>query len=265
MKRVIFVLFIFSLVNCSNDESLNPINNEVVIDNYYFRYMQYPQGVLNNSQLDNLVNIIYDEQNRIIKRVGGLLYISPTSGFDYTFSKEIFDSISQNSNRILIERKTTSLNYQIAKFKRTLFLNQQGKITSKIVETTFPTTQDTIDYQYNSIGKIMKTTSRNQFNPRESVFYYNSNGNLDSIVSLEYNRNQLSKKTLEVFSNYDNSINLVKNLNIFEETFYRSLTENNYSEYEKKVFNSNNDLVSEEKKTWNFIYDDNGTILFDVF
>ena len=116
------------------------------------------------------------------------------------------------------------------------------------------------------MGKIIKTASRDIKHFKESFFHYNLNQNLDSVVSNEYYNNLLIKKTLEIFRAYDNNTNPVKNLYIFEETFNRSLNENNYSEYEKSVYDYRytEDLIHHEKLDWNFKYDGTNIIRFDI-
>ena len=127
MKRITLVLIAFILVHCSNDDTTSICNNSC-IDNYYQKYMHYPPMFLEFSSKENkLVNIQYDTQNRIVRRVGGLAPINASSGFIYTFSNKTYDSISYNRNRILIERKTSSSDYY-SEFKRTFFLNNEGRI-----------------------------------------------------------------------------------------------------------------------------------------
>ena len=76
----------------------------------------------------------------------------------------------------------------------------------------------------------------------------------------------LRTKTIETFEEYDHAENPLKKLIIFKETFYRSLSENNFSSYKKKVFNAyNNSLMEQEERNWDFIYDENGNIQYNLF
>lgn len=268
LPRIVFALIFtpifFMLIGCSDDDITSSVEQDILIDKYYFGYMHYPNlNVLNQGRFF-LVDIDYDKQNRILRRNGGLIQMSSSSGYDYIFSKEIYDSVSYNSNSISVERKVSSSSFEIPKFKRSLFLNSERKVAYKVIETTSPISKDTLTYQYNAIGKIVKSFTSNPLNQEESFFYYNSKHNLDSITTLYYFGAQLEKKVLEVFRKYDSSINPLKNLYQFEETFYRSLSENNYSEYEKRVYDFNNKVISIEQHTWDFIYDENGVIRFDI-
>lgn len=72
-----------------------------------------------------------------------------------------------------------------------------------------------------------------------SFYYYNSHNNLDSIITSNYYRSLPDLDSIitsncikiETFSDYDNAFNPLKHLFLFKETFYRTLSVNNYREY----------------------------------
>ena len=84
------------------------------------------------------------------------------------------------------------------------------------------------------------------------------------------------EKETQVFSNYDLAQNPFRKLQIFKETFNRSLSKNNFREYRKisgsyhypnnnynqtPIFYPSND----ESQNWNLIYDDNGEWIYNQF
>lgn len=72
-------------------------------------------------------------------------------------------------------------------------------------------------------------------------------------------------KTVEIFSEYDNAENPLKNLVIFEETFFRALSKKNFKRYDKKEYNAVNELIGASFTTWTLLYDSNGKVKFDQF
>ncbi|WP_396212528.1 hypothetical protein [Flavobacterium sp.] len=265
MKKILFIILIASVFGCSNDDS-NTTNSNDLIQNYYYNYMLYPGRILQNNSSDNKVKFEYDSNNSIKKRIGGMTPLDQSTGYDYTFVETIFDQLTYLPNQIFIEKKTTSNIVTVLKFERKLFLDSQNRILKKAVyrENAFPE-RDTTYYTYNSNG-ILKESSKTINNEFEnSIYYFNQSNNIDSIVTKKFLNSNLILKTVEIFSEYDNAENPLKNLLIFEETFYRALSKNNFKRYDKREYNPANELTGTSFRTWNFIYDSNGKVKFDQF
>ncbi|OYX26246.1 MAG: hypothetical protein B7Z06_05990, partial [Flavobacteriales bacterium 32-35-8] len=110
----------------------------------------------------------------------------------------------------------------------------------------------------------------------EDALYYYSNNNLDSIVTIRQNYKEQTgiyaptRKSVEIFGNYDNESNPTKNLFMFDETFKRSLSKNNYASYRNSVYTYSIDGVlnsvpsSESGKTWTYAYDEEGNIILGL-
>lgn len=262
------IAFVIFMSSCSNEDS---ISNEAVTEfspqSYHFVNMDYPINMAISISLDNLVKIEYDENNKIIKRVGGKYYLAAGSGAGSVFTNEIYDELIYSNNLIQINRKTSSTNYFIHDFERKFLLDNQNRVIKKITyqESIYPY-NDTINYFYNNLGQISETFKGDidLFNEK-AKFYYNGNGNLDSIVATKHYQNEpFSSKTKEVFSNFDNTPNPLKKLVIFEETFNRALSKNNYSKYEKLTYDSNNNLINSEFRNWTLHYDGSGNVNFNL-
>ncbi|MEY8759682.1 hypothetical protein [Chryseobacterium tongliaoense] len=61
----------------------------------------------------------------------------------------------------------------------------------------------------------------------------------------------------EVFKGYDNYKNPTKKLRIFDELFNRSLSENNYSSYEKNEYDNSGHSISFVERKWTLYYKNN--------
>lgn len=275
MKKIKILAFIalYVLSSCSSEEnsSNESLPNEPTIEfspqSYFFKYMNYPVGMALNLNLDNLVKINYNSENKIIKRIGGILYLSANSGVTTMFTDEIYDEVNNLNNEIQIIRKTSSTNYSIYSFERKLILDNQNRIIKKIIyQQNGNPINDTINYSYNNLGLIGQSIKGNinQFN-QISKYYYNQNQNLDSIVTKkQYQNDPYYSKEKEIFSNYDNTINPLKKLIIFEETFNRALSKNNFKRYDKITYDSNNNITWSEYSNYNLQYDNSGNVRFEL-
>lgn len=266
MKIYGFLILIL-FISCSKDDVKLNENVDYFPESYHFKNMNYPLNMILNPSLDNLVKINYDFNNKIINRVGGIFYLGAGSGAGSIFTNEIYDEVLYSDNLIQINRKTSSTNYFIHDFERKLILNNQNKIIKKITyqEGIYPY-NDTIAYFYNGSGQISETFKGdlNLFNEK-AKFYYNQNGNLDSIVLKKHYQNEpYYSKEKQVFSNFDNAPNPLKKLVIFEETFTRALSKNNYSKYEKFTYDGSNNLLNSEFRNWILQYDNSGNVNFNL-
>ena len=260
MRKLLFLIFIISIFSCSKDEIENTsVLPKPLIENFSYFFMLGPSAVL-HSTTSNLVTLEYDSNNLLLARNGGYSNLSPSSGFNYFFDNEVQFTFTYLDEEIIIERNpshTSPLN------KKTTFLLEDDKIVQKIVEN--PNTIMTF-YEYNSIEKISNSiTTINTWNYMESHYYYSTMKNLDSVITRTYQSNVPIKKVVEVFSEYDNVQNPLKNMMFFEDTFYRSLSENNYSKYEYFIYNTYYDdesLAGQGYKNWSLVYDESGNINF---
>lgn len=262
MKKnlTIVLLIVTSIISCNKKEPID-YPKEDLINSYYINYMNYSDNFIVSPSLRPIVNLEYNSQNQIAKRKGGFLEINHATGYNKMFSDEIFDDLSYSSNKILIEKKTSSTEYQIPIFKRLISLNNDGKIIQEITETE--NNKKTVDYQYNTAGRLFSSKFKNEYSTNETFFYYNAQKNIDSIVAKSYSNQLYIGKTVEIFKDYDDRSNPVKHLFIFEEIFNRSLSLNNYATYIKLLFDKDNALQSAYETKWTFTYDENRSIRFD--
>jgi hypothetical protein len=249
-----------ALFGCQEDDSIAPeeISTTISYDTSYM--FGYPTGY----SYDGSRVVVHSVNGQIMKRVGGF---RPVDGGSYLFGTEYYDAISYSGNRILVEKGKLS-NYPSDPVDKTAFLvDAQGRITHKIDvrEPGYESPRDTLKYQYDSQGLLIGT-QRKIFSElyENAVYYYNARKNLDSIVWREiYQGNQLQKTIVEKFSNYDSAPNPLRKLFIFDETFLRSLSVNNFMKYERWVIqNANSNQTYYDQRVWNIPHDANGNIIF---
>ncbi|WP_128414252.1 hypothetical protein [Chryseobacterium sp. Leaf394] len=257
------VLCLIFAISCqTNDpEEVQLLNNAPNFEAYQLRYMHYPSNILPGSTGEK-VTIQYDNQNRPIKREGGLLALPASTGFGYTFSNNYYEEVVYGNNEISLTVKL-SLPYSTDQLK-TIYKTQNGKIVKKI--NIDPYVNDTIEYFYNN-EKVVQSFKKKKVPVSDTKYYYNSAGNIDSIVSRPYVFNAVSQtwqvdfsgkiRTVQLFKDYDNSPNPTKKLMLFEEIFNRSLSQNNYRFYESKSYDVFGNLYDFSTRSWTFNYVNN--------
>jgi hypothetical protein len=275
--KILSLVAILFFVSCSKEESPKETKIESDIQAYNFLYMHYDGSIyfssVPGSVIDNNGNIKlnYDSNGKVIKRIGGLtpLPSSISGGVEsYAFSNGVTDDLIYTNNEIKITRNFPNCNGCSVETKITL--DNQSRIIKKIIYKPYPEIpNDTVFYTYNNLGLIdetLKLKGRISRIREKAKFYYNQKQNLDSIVTKKYydDKPEYSKQ-VEIFSKYDNAPNPLKKLILFEDTFFRAISKNNYTNYEKNIYSFDNQLSSKETRNWNFKYDDLGNIKFELY
>lgn len=266
MKRIVSILISLMVILVSCDD--NPVVISPKLSSYYYAYMQYPLSAKDNPDTDNLVKLDYNG-DKVIKRTGGLLAISPTTGFDYMYSELLYDNIIHSENQIIIRHYIQGDDSATLLDESIIEMDSQYRIAKKSIFDTYSNRTDTIFYSYNSDGILIQSIQKRPFSStfisESSLYYYNENSNLDSVVTNRTIENEFVGKTREIFSHYDGSSNPLKKLGIFEEIFYRSISVNNYSLYQMYEYDEENNRIKEEERSWSFSYDKAGNIEFDEY
>lgn len=253
-----------TILNCRNSADQENITDEdlYVID--------YSPNYMNYGNIDPILgdNIKIEYQNaRISKRIGDVIY-NQNMPYGNTILN-IYDEVTYSLNEININKKS-SPGILIPSYQKKILLSD-NKISQIIIKTNKDNIiiDDTLKFNYNG-SNISNLITYNKGIKSKSWFYFNSSGNLDSIVTkygninfisltnYSYNFNETTKKRkVEVFLNYDNYANPLKNLIIFDETFTRALSKNNYKSYRENNYNESNVQISNAGKNWTLIYENN--------
>ncbi len=283
-KRVfnnMLILLLLFLFGCKSDEIKT---DEIKAESYLMKYMNYPSKVYpswssldpnyinwNSDYMSNDTISIYYDKNKITKRIGFFLLMNPNTGFFSTFTRDIYDTLIYINNQLTILTKSKSKFITgVSAYKKVIYYENE-RISKTVQSYQYTDKQDiTVYYTYTN-SLLTKKIGYNGTNLYfQSDFYYNTNDNLDSIISRvsEYNSNSgnfeidFSSKNRfkEVFENYDNSKNQLKSFIVFDETFNRSLSANNYGKYNYYCFD-NGIIYNEWHYTYNLKYK-NGVVDF---
>ncbi len=271
--KIIKLLSIFGILAALGCESDSNVSTPPAITSYKFQYMNFPNATYSvtseGEPLDKL-DVIYSN-GKIIKLIGGISEMDPASGFSYIFRKHLFKKISYSGNTVTITDQLDSNTFTVYENKKTIEMDAQHKILSKINHSNFDSfANDTLTYFYQN-NLLTRIEYHNRRLQKKSLFYYNAAKNLDSIVTSiptiwghPWTFDPTNKtRTVAKFENYDTATNPLKRFGIFEETFYRSLSKNNYRKYTATDYDSNGEEMGFDTKEWTFIYQD-GQINFEL-
>ena len=251
MKKHLSAFFLILIVGC--DDEIDLTVDLPKVDKYSIRSMLYPMGVFPDT---NKVRLLYDKENKISRRIGNLIPTNPFTGFSYRFYEDIADTIIYYKDSIVITKQLlSSVDFtQIHEYKRKLVLENDLIIKEIYFRDYYNENDyDTLLYSYNGQGQIDEITQIRSYSSRENrKFKYDDNGNLSLVTSERYKRGDIIYRDTLWFLDYDTSPNLTKNLNIFQECFYRSLSTNNFGKYIYKRYSvSDSSLVSTQERNWN--------------
>jgi hypothetical protein len=268
MRIYLFILVaVFCFTSCK--KSALPIQESFIrIDSINRGYLlgedNMQAGVNYNLQPDFFL-FRYDEQNNFKVRVGGFLTNYFSSGNYKVFISLIYDTVIYKNNTVDLITKSSTINLSINPNTR-VYTFVKGKIQMKVAyHTNSSLENDTTLYYYQPNQVLYRVVEKYSGFYTNKTFSFNSAGNLDSVSGKTYSTadNTLLSTTVEKFGNYDNSTNPLKNFGIWDETFYRSLTKNNFRSY---CYEKRNVIGNYIEGTRNFKfdlqYDNNGYVDF---
>lgn len=130
-------------------------------------------------------------------------------------------------------------------------------MVKKITATDLETGEgaDTIFYYYDAQNRIKTTEQHFEWFVITKTYTFDAAGNLTKISGVkEYRDAEVATTTEEIFGGYDNKPNPLKGLCLWQDYFYRSLSNNNFTSY---TYISGS---TEETKNWTLFYDGNGKV-----
>lgn len=304
MKQTFFFVLILSFLffGCSRDDNADQYGFEPVddfyIQNYHGFYAIYGGNLSSSYDGDDKVKFIYDDENRIIERIGDIVYTSSGSGVGGYLHDSLYTEITYETNKATLIKKIHPFGgfSQVPENEQVITFDSRGRMTQKINyhEYNSPAQIDTTNYIYEN-DKLVEYTKTYTYNYSindndvslrffEEFSLYYTNANLDSIIRIHKSKYSeepyvviLSERAY-VFSGYDSSKNPFRKLSMFDETFFRSLSKNNFTDYRVKTRNyhyPNNDYSSSNGyygpyqetsfQTWSFAYDEDGEWIYDEF
>lgn len=271
MRKLFTILFLGTIfLSCSRDEepildeTTNPLITNIKID------LNKSGNWINTNEIDFYFE--YDHQEKLVKKIGGFVPISSSSGFNGAFSKNVFTTLVYSNQNVLVENFSSSAEFSVLKETKNYSLNSQNQILTKEIPSAHHFLNKKLNFTYadNKLVEIVTTFPNMPYDPNDpndyiwtyiEKFYYDSKDNL--IKTEFFNQNNgtnVGEKITRTFENYDSSINPTKKFFLLDEYFYRSLSKNNFRKYTEKRYNYD-ELVSTSEIIWGFNYDSNGNMI----
>lgn len=257
MIKIIYVGIILVLISCSIDDSvetnkklfkiLSAKTNTLIYD-------EINEPVFFNPNFLNKINFEYNTQNQIYSIIGGPVLILVGTNVDgYTFVNDVINEIRYSGDTIITENSINNINNpDIYKY---VIKNDKLVFKQVIANSSF---YYTFNYNYEYVdNRIIE-----YLNGKEKCIYYLTQNNLTKVEKFNYNLTGdviIGKKEM-FFSNYDESINLLKNHFFINGAFYKSFSDNNYNSYEIKEYSFENNqyiLVNTALSSFNYTVDSN--------
>lgn len=178
---------------------------------------------------------------------------------------ELYDTVVYSDNEIELITKSNNAYIPLNENRRT-YTFANGKIQMKVAYTANSTPEnDTTLYFYGTDQVLDKVIEKHGDQYTIKIFSFNSSGNLDSVsgkTSYAIDSTLLSTMQ-EKFRNYDSSPNPLRGFGLWDETFYRSLTKNNFRSYNFEKRNVPGNYIEQTGDfKFNLYYDNEGAVDF---
>lgn len=239
MKKIYLFYFlgIFLFVSCSKDEEMNLGQGIKEIPIYYLELPIIPTPTVNEIKLSY-------KGRQLTSIIGGFAFM-PSAGVPRTvFTDNVYWDVVVKGNRVTLEKKSFD---KAITFSNRQELHYQG---NKIVERKiFENTNTPIIHKYGYNDDLLKEEQmfRDSQFLSSRTFYYNTAGNLDSLV---VSHGFYTHKSVEIFSDYDQKPNRIKGLMVLEELLPRALSQNNYLKKSVISIAESGERVLRQEQTW---------------
>ncbi len=197
---------------------------------------------------------------KVARRDGGFIPVPVSTGWSYLYTLDVFDQVEYFKDSIVMRKADSRPDLAVDEEKRKLFLTK-GRLTTRIYyDPRGSEWNDTMKLSYGANGKVSKTESYGRSSFVVKTFSYDAKGNLLKVLGSVYLRHtgeQYGSST-EIFEGYDGSDNPLKNLWQWDDTFYRSLSENNFTKYTSESLIGGS--TGRTSRSWTLHYDSKGRI-----
>jgi hypothetical protein len=237
-----------------------------ITDQYDITYMFYPSVVMSQSAGQNIVKLTFDKNRRVVKRLGGYSPANYLTGFEYAFSNDIYDEVTYGDDLVVIQRKHSTSNSDLV-YRKEIF-SLKGQVFKTTIEDDEHLSVTLLYYDASGVlSKTIETRWRLAngaygYASEETKFFFYVSGNLTRVDGQRLDASDVKTTTVEKFSEYDSGPNPNRNLGMFDEVFYRSLSRNNFRQYAFTLRDNVGTTISKRQNTWDFQYDDEGVPIF---
>ena len=278
MKNLLTISIIaIFLISCEKENTDDSIT---LLEKFDFNYLNETPITQNDSYIygrillkEPFVEISY-ENSQPVKLIGGLISLPSATGYSYQTSSLVYKNIEYNNSIVNITENIQFNDFDlnpILEGKCQLFY--ENNILKKRINENIKTTlldNDTTYYSYDANNRITEAIVYQYDQKTINTFKFNTNKNLQRVdfKTQRLSDSQIISEGFHQFSDFDKAVNLFSNLGIFNNLYFRSLSNNNYRKYhfEKKEFNT--DLspvgiqISSKTLEWTIDYDKKGLPIY---
>ena len=268
MKQLILLsLLAIIFLGCSKEKDAP--KPAVLINSYATRFMvdQHAGAFYTSFKVTSLEH----KDGKVTKRVHGMECMQENNcELQYT----IVDDVTYGNNTIRISNRSGSSEQDIRQqewFFKLKNANQVEYLLQKLEDSKL---YDSLLYAYSGNGKIKQITSYTVYQDKSEKFadkrkikdfFFNASGNLEKVETRHLlDDGFVIKMITETFGNYDTAQNPFQGLFMFSDTFYRSLSENNFRSYTRQEKDMpNGTLYDTQWNNWVLEYSVANMPLFD--
>lgn len=269
----LLLLLLFVVLSCEREQAVQTPPEDPLVSKIAVRVLSPGAVPYNNEELT--IDFSYDHQNKLIRRTGGFLPISGSTGYNYgPFTKLLGTSLAYTGNKVVVENFSTSTEFTVPKNTRNLTLNPHQQIETREISNAnvYLFKRETYIYKGGKLDEIKTTFPNMPYDPTDpndyiysfsEKFFFNSAGNLirTEYVELQDGVPSPHYKRVRLFENFDNSYNPFKRFTLLDEYFYRSLSKNNFRTYREILTQNGTSTASVQE--WEFNYDSAGNIIIN--
>ncbi|AZA91432.1 RHS Repeat [Chryseobacterium nakagawai] len=263
------------MASCSDNDEM-PIDNsqQTVTENTSKISWNYPVLSPVFNELEQNYIFEYDSQGRVSKKVGGKLELSGSTGFSYAYSKSVYTMITYTGNTAIMKNYSSDPSFNVQLKERRFEFDNQGRVIKLVIPEVNNSYMDKyLTYTYDASGKLIEILTQypnvpyDPTDPQDYIltyvekFIYNNSGNLEKATKTQKHNNVDAYITNEItFDNFDSAQNPFKNLGIFEDYFYFSLSKNNPQRRISKEYQPYSSEFFLNQSNWTNQYNTNGRL-----
>ncbi|MBA9077447.1 hypothetical protein [Rufibacter quisquiliarum] len=263
LKLYLFRLLPFMLFSCDKEEEVAP---SPIIDSYERSFMVSSNGD-GQDQIYHSYSLQHDNSGRVTRR--GWKIRCQLSVCD-PYESGIYDTIVYHGNTVRLTSLSRHPELTVRETETLIKLNKANQPDYKVLWVQDIDRIDSVRYFYSGKGQLDSLTqyvvfsSGNYRKENTKKFTFDAQGNLSEIETRNYRSNgKIASIYTNIFGDYDTTPNPLRQLYMFDDTFYRSLSKNNFRSHQTKLLDvDDNTTYLSHKNTWQLKYDERGIPLF---
>ncbi|NCD69314.1 hypothetical protein GSY63_08090 [Mucilaginibacter sp. R11] len=272
---VILIAISFALsisTGCKKDSIDSPIDESAIFPTSKIKSISYKDiieptwnrftdGIDIPFEADSM-RLSYDSQGHLTKKLGLWLSLSSATGYSGAFFiKKLGDTLDYSKNSVVVSKKNFGDPFWGTPQQDPATLTFSGKKLVKV--TTYSSgvkvPLDTTVFTYDSKGILQKSVTKIFWRGTQTLLYKFTQGNLTEIDGrvVNYDGSEFGTST-ELFWDYDTAPNPLYGFCLLPETFYRSLSQNNFRKYSITIKNASSQVVFSSEHWFYLAYDKSG-------